>query len=214
MNHPGYTGMDMAEHTNHFEQDIRTASGIIRSGGVIIYPTETVYGLGADAYNTKAVMKVSAIKKRSADKPISIAVSDLNMLKSAARPDAPAEKFIHKFLPGPVTVILPKKEEVPDILTGGSDLIGIRWPDHPLTLGLIKSVGSPITSTSANTAGMPAPSRLEDIEEEILPQVDYVVREGGCGYSEPSTIVDLVNRKILRRGALSDKVEAALEELE
>lgn len=194
--------------------DIHAATATIISGGVVIYPTETVYGLGADAFNTAAVQRISAIKKRDTSRPISIAVSDLNMLADAAYLDDVSEVFVRKFLPGPITVILPKKEKIPDILTGGSDLIGIRFPDHPLTIRLIQSVGGPITSTSANTSGRPAPSKIENIEPEIINQVDYIIEGRDCAQGAPSTVVDLVHRKILRDGALSSAVRKALEVME
>jgi L-threonylcarbamoyladenylate synthase len=204
----------MTQQTAPSDNDVKSASAIIRSGGVVIYPTETVYGLAVYAYDSDAIMKVLALKKRSSNKPISIAVSDYHMLQEVAHLDDTSRTFINKFLPGPVTVILPKKAQVPDILTGGSGLIGIRWPDHPLTIQLIESVGAPITSTSANTSGKAAPAKLADIEEEILLHVDYVIEGQECRYSEPSTVVDLVNRKILRIGALHDTIMQTLEELE
>jgi L-threonylcarbamoyladenylate synthase len=194
--------------------DIETASSIIRSGGVVLYPTETVYGLGADAGNIDAVMRISSLKKRDPKQPISIAVSSILMLNSVAYLDNASKHFINRFLPGPITVIVPKKPHIPDILTGGSDLIGIRWPDQTHTIQLIESVGRPITSTSANTSGNTAPAKLEEVEKEILLKVDYILDGGDCGYGEPSTIVDLVNRKILRKGALIDYIILALEEME
>lgn len=194
--------------------DIETASSIIRSGGVVLYPTETVYGLGADAGNIDAVMRISSLKKRDPKQPISIAVSSIRMLNSVAYLDNASKHFINRFLPGPITVIVPKKPHIPDILTGGTDLIGIRWPDQTHTIQLIESVGRPITSTSANTSGNTAPTKLEEVEKDILLKVDYILDGGDCGYGEPSTIVDLVNRKILRKGALIDYIIPALEEME
>jgi L-threonylcarbamoyladenylate synthase len=194
--------------------DIETASSIIRSGGVVLYPTETVYGLGADAGNIDAVMRISSLKKRDPKQPISIAVSSIRMLNSVAYLDNASKHFINRFLPGPITVIVTRKPHIPDILTGGTDLIGIRWPDQTHTIQLIESVGRPITSTSANTSGNTAPAKLEEVEKEILLKVDYILDGGDCGYGEPSTIVDLVNRKILRKGALIDYIILALEEME
>lgn len=196
------------------KNNIETASFIIRSGGVVLYPTETVYGLGADVCNIDAIMKISSIKKRDPQQPISIAVSSINMLNSVAYLDNASKNFINRFLPGPITVIVPKKTHIPDVLTGGSDLIGIRWPDQIHTIQLIESVGRPVTSTSANTSGKTAPSKLDVVEKEILKSVDYILDGGDCGYGEPSTIVDLVHRKILRKGALIENIIRALEEME
>jgi L-threonylcarbamoyladenylate synthase len=187
--------------------DIRRAANIIRKNGFVIYPTETVYGIGANIFSEDALKKVFAIKKRNADKPISVAVSDFKMMDELAHIGERERRFIGKFLPGPVTVLLKKKEKVPYTLTSGSELVGIRFPDYETTIKLIELAGVPITSTSANISREKPPTRVD----EIRISADYII-DGGDLKGEPSTVVDLVNRKILRKGARYEDVLAALKE--
>jgi L-threonylcarbamoyladenylate synthase len=181
---------------------------IIKSGGVIVYPTETVYGLGASIRNETAVGRVFEIKKRSTEEPISVAVSDYKMLHSIACLPAGVENFVRRFLPGPVTIILKKRASVPEILTAGSDFVGVRLPDHQVAQKIIKRAG-PITSTSANVSGQKSPLSAD----EVGVTADLTVDGGRCKFAIESTVVDLVNKKILRAGALHEKVKEELENL-
>jgi len=182
---------------------------VLLRDGLIVYPTETVYGLGADALSEDAVMKVYEAKNRPPGKPISIAVSDMDMLTAVAVVDDAARAFIERFLPGPVTVILPAKSCLPEILTGGTGLIGIRWPDHDVAIAIIARFDSPITATSANVSDSSPPTRPKDVS---IPN-DYLV-DGGELPGTPSTVVDLTTRRILRKGAAWEAVEAFLETLQ
>lgn len=186
--------------------DIRKASEIIKKNGIVIYPTETVYGIGANIFSSAALEKVFAIKKRDKDKPVSVAVSDLMMMEELVYIGKKEKRFIEEFLPGPVTVLLKKKRIVNDMLTSGSELVGIRFPAHRTTIELIKLAGVPITSTSANFSGEAPPRRVD----EIKISADYIIDGGECR-GEPSTVVDLVNMKIIRKGAKFDEVETLLE---
>ena len=186
--------------------DIKKASEIIRNNGIVIYPTETVYGIGANIFSNIALKKVFAIKKRDKDKPISVAVYDLEMMEELVYIGEKERHFIDKFLPGPVTVLLKKKDKVPDMLTSGSELVGIRFPAHETTIKLIQLAGVPITSTSANFSGEAPPRRVG----EIRVGADYIINGGECK-GQPSTVVDLVNRKILRIGERFEEVRAELE---
>lgn len=179
--------------------DIHTAAKIIRDRGVVIYPTETVYGIGVDALSGTAVKKVFAIKKRSS--PVSLAVSGYGMIPDVSVCDADTMELIRKLLPGPITVILPKKPVVPDILTAGSDRVGIRYPDHETTVRLIELSGTPVTSTSANLPGEPPAREVCEISEDVLDGADCVIDGGRCEYGVASTVVDLVDMQILRKGA-------------
>lgn len=187
--------------------DIRKAAEIIRKNGIVIYPTETVYGIGANIFSGDALKKVFAIKKRDIVKPISIAVSDFKMMNDLVHIGEKEKHFIEKFLPGPVTVLLKKKEKVPDILAP-QGLVGIRYPDHRAAIELIRLAGVPVTSTSANVSGEAPPRKVE----EIRICADYIIDGGECR-GEVSTVVDLVNRKIIRRGAKYGEVLAALKDL-
>ena len=186
--------------------DIKKASDIIKKNGIVIYPTETVYGIGANIFSNAALEKVFAIKGRDKDKPVSVAVSDLQMMEDLVYIGEKEKRFIEMFLPGPVTVVMKKKESVPDMLTSGSELVGIRFPAHTTTIKLIELAGVPITSTSANFSGE-APPRTVD---EIRIRADYVIDGGKCT-GEPSTVVDLVDLKLIRKGAKYEEVKVALE---
>src|SRR5450759_640649 len=183
-------------------KDIQKASDIIKNNGIVIYPTETVYGIGANIFSNVAIDKVFAIKKRDKDKPVSVAVSDFGMMENLVYIGEKEKRFINRFLPGPVTVILKKKEKVPDILTSGSELVGIRFPAHDTTIKLILLAGVPITSTSANISGEAPPKRVAQIKIAA----DYIIDGGDCS-GKPSTVVDLVNGKILRKGAKYEEVK-------
>ena len=179
-------------------RSVRRAAHAIRTGRVVAYPTETVYGVGALALQESTVQKVIAIK-RMASKPISLAVSRFDMIEAVAHIDDAA--LLHALLPGPVTVLLRKKDVVPDVLTAGARLVGIRFPSHIVTRTLIDYIGAPITSTSANVAGAPPAMCAEDVNISV----DCVL-QGGTATLGPSTVVDLVNYVVVRRGAGIDTV--------
>lgn len=184
--------------------DVAYAAQTIRQGGVIAYPTETVYGIGALAGDVKALRRVFRIKRRPESQPLSIAVSDMEMLWDVAY--AEHEEFIRRFLPGPVTVILRKKDVLPDVLTAGSAYVGIRYPDHPVALDLIRRTG-PIVSTSANLHGRPDPVTAGQVDVDV----DYVLDGGRSRYAGPSTIVDLHEYRIVRKGAMYEEVVKYLQ---
>ncbi|MBQ9831172.1 MAG: threonylcarbamoyl-AMP synthase [Methanocorpusculum sp.] len=180
---------------------IEKAVSILSRDGLVVYPTETVYGLGADALSEPAVLKVFEAKQRLLGKPISVAVSDLEMIYGIAYVDEFAEEFISRFLPGPVTVVLPVKCSLPGDLSCGTGTIGIRFPDHPLALALISALDAPITSTSANISGEISPVNPGQVN---VPH-DYFLEDGPLP-GMPSTVVNLETRRIERPGALLDEV--------
>jgi L-threonylcarbamoyladenylate synthase len=182
-------------------KDIALAVKTINEGGVIVYPTETVYGIGCLATDEKAIRRVYEIKKRPLSMPLSIAVSSLEMMETVAKIEA--EDFIKKFLPGPVTVILKRKKVLPDILTAGSKYVGIRYPENQMAIDLIRQTG-PIVSTSANHHGEKDPVSLEDIKIDV----DYILDGGRTKYGGPSTIVDLHEYEVVRKGVNYERVRA------
>ncbi len=186
---------------------ISRAVEVLDQGGVIVYPTETVYGLGCDPFSYKAVKRVFEIKKRAAGEPLSLAVSSFEMLGEIAYLDAENQRFAAEFLPGPVTILLKKKEAVPEFVTSGSRVVGVRFPDHSLALELISAFGKPITSTSANISGEPPPVSAR----KVRVKADLLIDGGECKYRMASTIVDLVNKKIVRKGAKYEEVRQYLE---
>jgi L-threonylcarbamoyladenylate synthase len=181
--------------------DVDRAAEIVKNGGVIAYPTETVYGIGALATNADAIRRVYEIKNRPLKQPLSIAVSSMEMLESVAKVEC--IDFILKFLPGPVAVILKKKKNaLPDILTSGSKYVGIRWPEDKMALALIAKTG-PIVSTSANLHGEKDPVSAD----EVRVPVDYVLDGGISKYGAPSTIVDLHEYTVARKGVKYEDVK-------
>jgi L-threonylcarbamoyladenylate synthase len=180
---------------------IERAVSVLMHDGIVVYPTETVYGLGADAFSDDAILKVYEAKRRPLSQPISIAVSGFDMLSAVAHIGPDMEDFIEKFLPGPVTIVVKAKRIVPDILTGGTGMIGVRIPAHDVALKLIERFDSPITATSANLHGAKEPSAPDEC---TVPR-DFFI-DGGRLPGVPSTVVDLPGRTILRPGASADLV--------
>jgi L-threonylcarbamoyladenylate synthase len=179
---------------NRITTSTKVAANAIKAGKIVAYPTETVYGLGALALEKSTVEKVIALKQMTLTKPISLAVSNFSMLETVAFEED--VDLLHQLLPGPITVLLRKKDIVPDMLTAGAHLVGIRFPSHKVARALIDSVGAPITSTSANvTSAQPATS-ARDVNISVSCVID-----GGKALLGPSTVVDLVNRVVVRRGA-------------
>jgi L-threonylcarbamoyladenylate synthase len=180
--------------------EVILAEEAILAGGVIVYPTETVYGLGANALHEKAISRVFRIKKRPLSMPIFLAVSSYEMLERVAEINDEERDILERILPGPVSVLIKKKSIVPDILTAGSPIVGIRFPDHQLAREIIDASG-PITSTSANVTGSPPPASAADVSREIADAVDLVIDGGRCRYAQPSTLLDLSARRVVREGA-------------
>ena len=185
---------------------IEKAAEILRLGGIIAYPTETVYGFGANIFNETAIRRLFEIKQRPLSKPISVAVANFNMLENIACVFEKDKEILKKLLPGPVTIILPKKEVISDLLTARRGLIGIRFPENKTAREIIEKAGFPITATSANFSGGEEVTEVRYVKQDV----DYIV-DGECKYKRPSTIVDLVNRKILREGANLEKVKQTLK---
>jgi len=191
---------------------IENVSRLIIGGGVVVYPTETIYGLGANALDDQAILRVFQIKRRPLTKPIFLAVSSFEMLQKVAEISEDDFAILERLLPGPVSVLVKKKSIVPDILTAGSPMVGIRFPDHEIAMKIIDRSG-PITSTSANRTGAPSPTSITEVSNEIESRVDAILDGGKCKYAQPSTLLDLANRRILRDGAGLEKVSRVLKEL-
>ena len=178
---------------------------VLQRDGIIVYPTDTVYGLGGDALSDDAILRVYEAKGRPHGKPVSVAVSDAEMLCAIARAGDQALGFVDRFLPGPFTVVLESRSCIPPLLTGGTGRIGVRIPAHDLALAIVRGLDSPITATSANSSGGKDPAS----PGEVTVPYDLLV-DGGQLPGTPSTVVDLVEGRILRRGARADEVEAWL----
>lgn len=183
----------------------------LSKGELIVYPTDTLYGLGADATIDGAVEKVFAAKRRPIDKVVSIAVASVQAAEEIVNFTPNARIVAAKFLPGPITIILNAKSQMKFVSKDGK--IGIRIPDSDFAIALLKSYNRPIIATSANLSGGPNPRELSEIPQEIMDQVSVVVDQGRTKYSAPSTIVDLSSDsiEIVREGAISvDSIRAAI----
>jgi L-threonylcarbamoyladenylate synthase len=179
---------------------IKEAVKVLKKGGIIAYPTETVYGIGCNVFDDEAVKKIFAVKGRSFDKPLSVAVADFKTIEELAHLSEEDKKLIKKVLPGPVTFLFPKKEIISDSVTMGSKLVGVRFPKNRKTLKIIKKAGFPIITTSANLSGEKNPVNWK----EIKLKVDFIVK-GKCKYKKPSTIINMTNREIVRAGVSAEK---------
>jgi L-threonylcarbamoyladenylate synthase len=181
---------------------------------MIVYPTETLYGLGADPFSEAALQKLMMAKKRPDNMPVSIAVSDKKMMEAVSNVNELAERIYNAFLPGPITLLLEKKDNVPMGLTGGSSKVGIRVPDHPVTLRLINSCG-PITATSANIHNQEAPWDIDTAIRQLGDSVALYLDGGISKYQAPSTVLDAsgTSAKIIRKGVISeDEIKSALNQ--
>jgi len=192
------------------DAEIEDAAAAIRDGELVVYPTETVYGLGANALDEDAVERVFEAKRRARDDPISLAVPDADAALELVEATDREERFIREFLPGPVTVLCEKTAAVPDALTGGRDRVGVRVPDHAVALALLRAV-APITSTSANVSGRPSATRTKDLDPEIRDAAAAVIDDGETG-GTGSTVVNVATGDIHRRGSNADAVAAWLRD--
>lgn len=188
--------------------ELDDAATAIGDGDLVVYPTETVYGLAADALDPAAVERVFEAKGRERSKPISLGVPNVDAAAEHVRPTDRERAFMERFLPGPVTVLCERCDTVPDVLTAGSDRVGVRVPDHDLALALLERTG-PITATSANVSGRPSVRHAADVDEEIRAAASVVLDGGETGGIE-STVVDVERGELHRRGALADEIEAWL----
>ncbi len=185
---------------------VHEAEGIIRRGGVVVFPTRNLYGLGADALNVKAVERVFQIKKRPDHKPISVlikSIKDLNRFVSEI-PDG-AFKIMEAFWPGKITLVFKARREIPDILTAGTGKIGIRLPGHPVAAALVNLLNHPITATSANFSGMEGAHQISDLPEEMVDMVSLILDAGPLKKGTGSTVVDVTTDppKVIREGEVS-----------
>lgn len=192
------------------ETDLQRAVRALDRGDLVVYPTETVYGLGGDALDPEVVRKVFAAKSRPPDRPISLAVPSVDAAQDYTRPTDQELTFMRSFLPGPVTVILERRSMVPDALTAGRNRVGVRVPDHGLALALLEGA-SPLTATSANRSGASSVRREDDLDTALRDAV-AVVLDGGETPGTESTVVDVAAGEIHRHGARADTIERWLIE--
>lgn len=188
------------------ENEINEAGKLIRNGGLVAFPTETVYGLGASAFDADAAKKIYAAKGRPSDNPLIVHICDKAQIADIAAeiPNA-AQIVIDKFMPGPVTIILKKKSVVPDDVTAGLETVAIRFPAHETAQRLIAAAGVPIAAPSANLSGKPSPTKAKHVIKDMTGRIDAIIDGGGCNVGVESTIVDFTGERpvILRPGGVT-----------
>lgn len=186
-------------------ESMEQAAALIRDGGVVAFPTETVYGLGANAFNPLAAARIFEIKNRPQFDPLIVHIADFDFIqKVCADIPALAKTVMEKFWPGPLTLVLRKNPAVPDIVTSGLDTVGVRMPSHPIALRLIRESGVPIAAPSANPFGYLSPTSAAHVAEQLGSKVDLILDAGSCAIGIESTILDLSRESpfLLRPGGV------------
>jgi L-threonylcarbamoyladenylate synthase len=183
---------------------IKKCADVIKSGGVVAFPTETVYGVGANAFNSRAVREIYYAKERPASKPLLCHINSLAQAEKIAFLSKDAVKLINAFTPGPLTVIVKKRECVPDIVTADGDTVGLRFPSNKVFTLLSAEADCPIAATSANISGKISAKNGDEVISELFGRVDVIMDAGKTEFGLESTIVSLVGEpKILRQGAVA-----------
>ncbi len=196
---------------------IEAAAEIIRRGGTVAIPTETVYGLGANGLDAEAVKRIFIAKGRPQDNPLILHVAEESWIERYCE-DVPSEAYIltKKFWPGPLTLILKRKDVVPDVTTAGLPTVGMRCPKHPITIKLIKAAGVPIAAPSANISGRPSTTSFKHVFQDMDGKIDAIIDGGDCAVGLESTIIDLTEKppRLLRPGGVTlEQLEAVLGEI-
>ena len=193
---------------NHFDlkKQIEKASAILKNGGLVAYPTDTVYGLGACMTDTAAVDRIFQVKGRPKGMALPVLLANRAQIEEIVKSvPLAAQRLAAKFFPGALTIILPKSAVVPDIITGRGRTVAFRIPNHPVPLALIKGLGKPIVGTSANLSGQPSALTAMEVQAQIGDKIDMVIDGGKCPGGIESTVIDLSGEKpvVRRQGAIS-----------
>jgi len=196
---------------------ILKAAQILKMGGLVAFPTDTVYGLAADATNKKSVRQIFEVKKRPFTKALPILIATKKDLgKYTSGNSRKIKKIIDKYWPGPLTIILGKKKIIPNIVTAGKKTLGVRIPDHPIALALIRALGRPIATTSANISDKPSPTNARGVKKYLNKKIDLILDGGKTKLGRESTVLDCTTSPptILRSGPIpAEKIEKILEKI-
>lgn len=191
------------------EKDIQIAGKILAGGGLVAFPTETVYGLGADALNDGAVKNIYAAKGRPSDNPLIVHIAEKDDIKPLVKEVTPkAKALMDAFFPGPLTIILPKSDKIGKTVSGGLDTVAVRMPINETAHALIKASGCPIAAPSANTSGLPSPTRAKYVIDDMMGKIDAIIDGGDCEYGVESTVITLATEvpTLLRPGAITKEI--------
>lgn len=209
---------DLVDFTEQEQEGLHRAGEILKAGGLVAFPTETVYGLGGDALNPDSSRKIYAAKGRPSDNPLIVHIADMSDLSYiVSRIPKEAELLAEAFWPGPLTMILPKSDAVPLETTGGLDTVAVRMPSHPVALAVIREGGGFVAAPSANTSGKPSPTLAAHVAEDMEGRIDMIIDGGALGIGLESTIVDLTVSppRILRPGYITrEMLEQVLGDVE
>jgi len=193
---------------------IGRAAAILQAGGTVAFPTDTVYGVGAHAFQPAAVEKLYAAKLRPRDKAIPLLLADVTDVAMVVRDvSADAQRLMARFWPGGLTLVLPRAASVPDIVCAGGESVAVRLPAHAVARALIAAVGAPLAATSANLSGHPSPVVAAEVAAELAGRIDLLLDGGRCPGGVPSTVLDLSGEqpRLLRAGAIPvEEIEAVL----
>jgi len=185
-------------------ENIREASKVVKNGGLVIYPTDTVYGLGCDPFNVRAVERVFKVKGERKDKPLPILASNIKFIEKIAYINEKARKIAERHWPGPLTLVVPKKPILPSIVTCGLASVGVRIPNHTVAIQLINLCNGLLVGTSANKTGEKSPKTAREANKQLGEQVDIVLDDGPTPLGQESSIIDLTSKKpkMLREGPI------------
>lgn len=207
----------MKNPSSDFQLQIEKGISILKQGGLVAYPTDTVYGLGACVILPQSVERVYRVKDRPRKMPFPWLLADTSDIAKITETISPeAQLLIDRFLPGSLTLVLPKSKSLPDEITAGTGTIAFRIPDHPVPQTLIKELGTPIIGTSANISGKPSPLTADEVKEQLGDSIDLVIDGGRCPGGKESTIIDLSGEKpvLLREGAISkEEIESVIDNI-
>lgn len=192
------------------------AARYIANGEVVAFPTETVYGLGANIFNEEAIRKIFEAKGRPSDNPLIAHIADLSQLKSVASEVPPiAEKLVEAFFPGPLTLVLPKHKQIPAVATAGLNTVGVRMPSHPIAQQLLRACGVPLVAPSANLSGRPSPTTWQAVREDLSGRIACILKGDQTKVGLESTVVDCTGKVplILRAGGITlEQLRAVIPE--
>jgi len=188
------------------KRQVERGVSILREGRLVAFPTDTVYGLGASAHIQQAVERIFEVKERPRSMALPLLLADTSQMNDVAESVPPVARLLaNKFLPGALTLVLPRAKSVLDIITAGDTTVAVRIPDHPVPVALIKGLGAPVVGTSANLSGQPSPLTADEVYSQLGDRIEFVIDGGKCPGGRESTMVDVTKETpvILREGAIS-----------
>ncbi len=213
----GSRGAMLKNPPSDIERQVERGISALREGGLVAFPTDTVYGLGASASIRQAVERIYEVKERPHSMALPLLLADKSQMSEVAEFVPPIARLLaDKFLPGALTIVLPRSKSIPDIITAGDDTVAVRIPNHPVPVALIRGLGAPVVGTSANLSGRPSPLTADEVYSQLGDRIDYVIDGGKCPGGRESTVVDVTKEipVILREGAISrEEIELVCGEI-